>query len=152
MKTAGFSAVDPGEKRIGLAVSDPSATISRPLQVLPHVSRVVDAATIAQIARDQGAIRIIVGQALDWDGQVGPAARRAARIAEEIGRQIDLPVVLWDESSSTQDALSARLAMGVKRQKRSGHLDDLAASVILQSYLEAQRNSLPSLPEAPQED
>jgi len=133
--------VDPGDKRIGLAVSDPTGTLARGLTVVNHVARAVDAATIAQIASAQGAVKIIVGQALDDEGQVGPAARKAVRLAEAIRLQTDLPVEMWDESGSTQAAQQTRIVMGVSRKKRSGHLDDLAAAVILQSYLEAHRET-----------
>jgi putative Holliday junction resolvase len=133
--------VDPGDKRIGLAVSDLTGTIARGLTVVNHVARAVDAATIAQIAAEQGAVKIVVGQALDDEGQVGPAARKAVRLAEAIRLQTDLPVEMWDESGSTQAAQQTRIVMGVSRKKRSGHLDDLAAAVTLQSYLEAHREN-----------
>ncbi len=130
-------AVDPGEKRLGIAISDPTATIANPLTVLKHISRTLDAATIAQLAMEQQAGKIIVGQALDDDNNPTPEGRKAARLAEAILQQTDLPVELWDESGSTQSALQARRTMGVSRKKRSGHMDDLAATVILQSYLDA---------------
>ncbi len=130
-------AVDPGEKRLGLAISDPTGTIANPCGVLKHVGRVVDAATIAALARDQGAERIVVGVALDEEGEAGPAARHAKRLAEAIALQTNLPVELWDESNSTCEAQAARRALGVRRDRRRGHLDDLAATVILQSYLDA---------------
>lgn len=130
-------AVDPGEKRLGIAISDPTGTIANPLTVLRHVGRLVDAAAIATLAQEHGAERIVIGQALDAEGQVGAAARHAQRLAEALRTQTVLPVELWDESGSTQAAQAARRAMGVGRQKRSGHLDDLAATVILQSYLDA---------------
>lgn len=130
-------AVDPGEKRLGIAISDPTGTIANPLTVLKHVSRLVDAAAVAQLAQEEGAVRIIVGQALDSEGEIGPAARHALRVAEEIRGQTDLPVELWDESFSTQIARETRVAMGVRRSQRSGHLDDLAAVIVLQSYLDA---------------
>lgn len=129
-------AVDPGEKRIGLAISDPTATIASPLKVFQHVSRTLDAASIALAAAEQGAVLIVVGQALDGEGRVGPAARRAERLAEAIREQTSIPVVLWDESGSTQAARQARIQMGVSRAKRSGHLDEIAATYILQSYLD----------------
>jgi len=131
-------AVDPGEKRIGIALSDPTGTIARPLTVLAHVSRVVDAAAIAQLAAEHGAEMIVVGQALDADNQPTPQSRQAARLAGSIRGQTTLPVILWDESGSTQAARSARIAMGVSRKKRRGHMDDLAAAVILQDFLDAQ--------------
>ncbi len=131
-------AVDPGDQRIGLALSDPSGTIANPLSVLRHVSRPLDAAQIAQIAAEQGAAEIVVGQALDEDGQPTPEGRKAARLAEAIQAQTNLPVRLWDESGSTQAAQQARRAMGVVRRQRQGHLDKLAATVILQSYLDSR--------------
>lgn len=130
-------AVDPGEKRLGIALSDPTGTIASPLQVLPHVSRAADARAIAQLAEQHGAARIIIGQALDDEGFPTPQARHAERLAEAIRAETDLPVELWDESDSTQAARESRLAMGVSRRKRSGHLDEIAAAVILQSYLDA---------------
>jgi len=130
-------AVDPGEKRLGIAISDPSGTIANPLTVLKHVSRPLDAASIAQLAVENQAGLIVIGQSLDEDGLPTPEGRRAGRLAEAVQGQTDLPVVLWDESGSTQEARSARLAMGASRRKRGGHLDDLAATYILQTYLDA---------------
>lgn len=130
-------AIDPGEKRIGIAISDPSGTIANPLMVLNHVARAIDAAAISTLAQEQGAGLIIVGQALDDEGQPTSQSRRAARLADAIRQQTNLPVQMWDESGSTQTARQARLAMGASRRKRKGHLDDLAATVILQSFLDA---------------
>lgn len=129
--------VDPGEKRIGIAISDPTGTIANPLMVLSHVSRLIDAASIVQLAFDNEAVKIIVGQALDAEGNIGPQARRAGRFVEAIRSQTELPVELWDESGSTQVARAARIAMGSSRRKRKGHLDALAATYILQSYIDA---------------
>jgi putative Holliday junction resolvase len=130
-------AVDPGEKRIGIAISDPTGTIANPLAVLAHVSRPVDAAAISSLAAGHEAELIVVGQALDAEGQPTPQSRLASRLAGSIRGQTTLKVVLWDESGSTQAARSARIAMGVSRRKRRGHMDDLAAAVILQDYLDA---------------
>lgn len=137
-------AVDPGEKRIGIALSDPTGTLASPLLILNHVSRPIDAAAIAGIAREQNAERIIIGQALDEEGQPSFQGRRAGRLAEAIAGQTELPVELWDESTSTMQARAFQAEMGVSRKKRQGHIDDVAAAVILQSYLEAHRNALNS--------
>ena len=130
-------AVDPGEKRLGIAISDPTGVIASPLQVLKHVGRAADAAAIARLAQEHGAVQIVVGWALDDEGQSTPQARHAEKLVEVLRSLTPLPVILWDESGSTQAARSARLAMGVSRRKRSGHLDEIAATVILQSYLES---------------
>lgn len=129
-------AVDPGEKRIGIALSDPTGTIANPLTILRHVSRTIDAATIAQLAQEHGAGQIIVGQALDEENQPTLQSRRAYRLAAAIRSQTTIPVKLWDESGSTQAARAVRLAMGVSRHKRRGHMDDLAATYMLQTYLD----------------
>jgi putative Holliday junction resolvase len=131
-------AVDHGEKRIGLALSDPSATLASPLKVIQHVSRLIDAAQVADIAAENGAGLIVIGQSFDEEGRPNLAGRRAARFAEALQSQTGIPTMLWDESFSTQEARRARIEMGVGRGKRGGHLDELAAVMILRSYLEAQ--------------
>jgi putative Holliday junction resolvase len=129
-------AVDYGTQRIGLALSDPTGTLARPLAVLDHVQRQVDAAAVAGLAREHEAVRIVVGQSLDEEGKPNFAGRQAARFAEALRTQSGLPVELWDEAFTTRDARQVRLEMGVARRKRAGHLDDLAATLLLQSYLE----------------
>ena len=133
-------AVDPGEIRLGIAISDPTGQVANPLEVLKHVQRTIDAAAIVQIALDNDVGQIVVGQSLDEEGQPTPAGRQAARLAEAIRQQTDLPVVLWDESGSTQAARQARIAINASRRNRSGHLDELAATVILQTFLDYGRH------------
>jgi putative Holliday junction resolvase len=133
-------AVDHGEKRIGLALSDPTGTIASPLTVIKHVSRLLDAAQVAELASQHGAGLIVIGQSFDEEGQPNLAGRRAAKFAETLREQTSIPVVVWDESFSTQTARLARIELGVSRKRRTGHHDSLAAVVILQSYLESKRN------------
>jgi putative Holliday junction resolvase len=128
--------IDPGDKNIGVAICDPSETIAGPLTVIKHVSRLIDAAAIAELARQNNAGKIVVGQSFDVDGKPNFQGRKAARLAAVIRSQSSLPVELWDEAYSTQSARSARIAIGSPRSKRKGHLDELAATVILQSYLD----------------
>ena len=131
-------AIDPGSKRIGIALSDPTGTIASPLKVVNHVSRSIDAATIAALAQEHGAEKIIVGQSLDDEGKTPVQGRSAARLSAAIRSQTDLPVLLWDESYSTQQARKSQLTLGYPKRKRQGHLDDLAAAAILQSFLDTQ--------------
>jgi putative pre-16S rRNA nuclease len=133
-------AIDPGEKRLGVALSDPTGTIASPLTVLEHVSRLVDAATIADLAQQHQATLIVIGFTTDEEGLPTPSSRRAQRLAEAVKQQCELPLVLWDESFSTQTARQAQIAMGTPRHKRSGHMDHMAAVVILQSYLDSTEN------------
>ena len=132
-------AVDHGEKQIGLALSDPTATIASPLRVIKHVSRLLDAAQVANLANENDAGLIVIGQSFDDEGQPNLAGRRAAKFAEALKEQTQIPVELFDESFSTQDARATRIEMGVSRKKRSGHMDELAAVMILRSYIESKR-------------
>jgi putative Holliday junction resolvase len=132
-------AVDPGEKRIGIAVSDPTGTIANPLTIIEHISRPIDAAQIVQIAEEHDSGLIVIGQALDEDGKTSLQGRHAARLSAAIQTQSSIPVILWDESNSTQIAHSARLALGARRKKRREHVDDLAATVILQTFLDSDQ-------------
>lgn len=132
-------AVDHGEKRIGLALSDETGTIASPLKVIQHVSRVIDAAQVVEFAVQNNVVLIVVGQSFDEDGNPNPAGRRAGRFVDELKNQTNIPLKLWDESFSTQDARAARIELGVSRKKRAGHHDSFAAVVILQSYIEANR-------------
>jgi len=137
MRTMRILAVDPGSKRTGLAISDPTGTIANPLTVILHVARLVDAAAVAELAAQHGAGLIVIGQSFDDNGNPSFEGRRSRRFAEALRTQTSIPVVLWDESFTTQDARLARIEMRVGRKKRSGHLDELAATFLLQSYLDA---------------
>ena len=128
-------AVDPGEKRIGLAISDPTCTLARPLMVIQHEARARDAERIATIALEEGVGMILVGWALDAEGEVGYRARKARRLADAIRYNTDIPIKMWDESGTTQAAIQSRIDLGTSRKKRKGHLDDLAASILLQDFL-----------------
>lgn len=128
--TTRILAVDPGEARIGLAVSDPTRTIARPLMVIRHRSRRVDAERILDIAIEQGASLILVGVPYDQDGNIGPQARKSLRLVEELQRSESLPVQTWDESGSSQSA--------AKFGKDA--LDALAAASFLQEYLDVLQN------------
>lgn len=132
-------AVDHGEKRIGLALSDPGGTFVKPLTVIAHVSRLMDAAQVANIASKNEVELIIVGQSFDENGVPNLAGRRAAKFAEALKQQTSIPVELFDESFSTQEARAVILELGVSRKKRTGHHDALAAAMLLRSYIEASR-------------
>jgi putative Holliday junction resolvase len=132
--------VDPGEKRIGIAISDATGSIARPLMLIQHTSRIIDAATIASLATENQAEMILIGQTLDMDGKPNLSGRKAARLAGAIRHQINIPVQLWDESYSTQAAKKVPEERGIKRKRSSEPLDDYAAAIILQSYLDAHEN------------
>lgn len=134
-----YLGIDPGQKRIGIAVSDDTGSFARPLRVVQHTARAADAAEIVRLAEEQGALAIVIGQSFDEDGNLTFQGRGAASLGKTIEGMTNLPVVYWDEAFTTQDARAARLAQGASRHKRSGHLDDLAAAILLQSYLDTRQ-------------
>ena len=126
-------AVDHGQARIGIAISDAGGRVARPLQALAHVQRAADAARVAQLAAEHAAECIVLGLPKDGDGNVGPAARRVHRFGAVLAEHTAIPVIYWDESNTTQRA--AELS-GRKRTNRPA-LDAIAAAIILQDYLDA---------------
>jgi len=131
-------AVDPGKKHLGLAVSDPTRTIAAPLDVIQHTSLRGDAQEILRIASEQEATLILIGQPLHWDGSLSEQAQESTALAETLQELGELPVELVDEYGSTQEAQQAGRKLKLPGRKSSSHLDDLAAAIILQNYLEAQ--------------
>lgn len=134
-------AVDPGEKRLGIAISDPTGTLASPRGILKHISRLEDARRVVALAIENQVGRIIVGLALNANGGETESSRRARNLARAIAENTDIQVSTWDEGGSTRAAKANAIEMGIPRNKRRGHLDDAAAAVILQSYLDANRPS-----------
>ncbi len=132
-------AIDTGEKRIGIAISDPIGVLASPLTVIPHVQLIEDCKLVAQLAHDHEVNLIIIGQALGEEGEITRQARHARKFAEQLESICSIPVILWDESNTTNLARQARINSGAKRKNRSGHLDDLAAAIILQDYLDISK-------------
>ncbi len=133
-------AIDPGEKRIGLAISDPTGIIASPLTVLTHISRAENANRIIDLAQTKEVGQIIVGYSTDDDGNPTFSGRQARRLAAQIRTHSNFEVLLWEEAFSTKEAQRSRIEAGIGKQKRKGHQDQIAATIILQSYLEHLRD------------
>lgn len=132
--------VDPGSKRIGLAVSDTSGTIASPLAVLRRSrSKQHDLHELARIAREEEAEVIVVGLPLNMDGSRGPAAKAAAAEAERLATLVDVPVELHDERLTTVTADRDMMAAGLNAVERRQVVDKIAAAIMLQSWLDARR-------------
>lgn len=134
-------ALDVGERRIGVAVSDETGLISTPLTTIRRASKVEDFGRIAGLIREQRAQAVVVGHPLNRDGSAGPQARRVEKYAHALGEALrdqglDAPVILWDEYLSTWQAEEALAGAGSRQARRAG-LDAAAAAIILREYLEA---------------
>jgi len=132
-------AVDWGAKRIGLAVSDPTGELARPLAVIQHISRKENARRILEKAREVEVDTIVMGVTYADGDELSPSGRSAQRLAEEIEKQSTFKVILWDEDFTTQAAKEVMINSGISRSKRRGHADDRAAAILLQNYLNTQK-------------
>lgn len=129
--------VDPGNQRTGIAISDPTQTIASPIGVIHQQSRKKIAEEIVRMAKKHSVEKIIIGQAVNWDGSISHQGKKAARMANVLESLSSIPILLWNEYGSTQQAEDALRQMNIPRKKRNQPVDDLAAVVILQSYLDA---------------
>jgi len=130
-------AIDPGEVRIGIAVSDETAFLARPLLIIRHKSRSKDAERIVRIADENECSIILVGQALGSDGQSGVKARSSQRLAKEISNQTEKNVILWDESYTSKSFYATNILMRKSKKSRSKPIDDQAAAILLDDFLQS---------------
>jgi putative Holliday junction resolvase len=137
--------IDPGEARVGMAISDPGGAIAVPIGVYARKGD-RDAEEIAAIAHRELAELIVVGLPILLDGAVGLQARRARRLAHKVERASGLPIVFWDERFTTLDAERHLLDSGMSRKRRRKSVDATAATIILQEYLDCHRESPQSPP------
>jgi putative Holliday junction resolvase len=136
--------IDAGERRIGVALSDATRLLASPIAVLDRkhgLAPVLD--TLATLAQREEVSAIVVGHPLNADGSAGRQAKRAEQLSRVLERVVGLPVVLWDERLSTQEAEAIVRAQGrdMRRARESGQIDAVAAAVILQAYLDAERRA-----------
>jgi putative Holliday junction resolvase len=138
-------ALDVGERRIGVAVSDETGLLATPLTTIRRASKVEDFARIAGLIREQQAQGVVIGHPLNRDGSAGPQARRVQKYAQALGAALhdegpEVPVILWDEYLSTRQAEEALVTVGRRSRARRGRagLDAAAAAIILREYLEAR--------------
>jgi putative Holliday junction resolvase len=129
-------------------VSDASATIATPLEVIQRASKAEDFARIAGLVKQQAAEVLVVGHPLNADDSPGPQAWRVekyvASLAEALSaRGVVVSITFWDEHGSTQRAQEALLAAGRRAKRRRERLDAAAAAVILQDYLNARGHARP---------
>lgn len=129
-------AVDWGTKRIGVAISDPTGRIARPLGIINHTSRSEDAERIVKLSHENSVDSIIMGVTYDENNCLTPSGRSANRLADEISKLYGKQIVLWDEAFTTLYAKRLQIEKGTSRSRRKGHQDDIAAVLLLQDYLE----------------
>ncbi len=138
-------AIDHGLRRLGVAVSDASGLIATERQIITRTSRSKDFAQINQLAAAEGVIAIVVGLPTNYEARADQQSQ-AKTVEKWVGRLAEttsLPIILWDEQLSSADA---RELARTKKRKPRDPIDDLAARVILQTYLDAVRDGLAEPP------
>jgi putative Holliday junction resolvase len=131
--------VDHGERRIGLAVSDPLGLTAQPVRCAHVDDAAAAVAAVAGAAAELEVGRVVVGLPRNMDGSLGPRARAVLAFVDALGEAVDVPVETWDERLSTREAQKVMRAAGVKRSRRKRNVDTVAAQIVLQSYLDARQ-------------
>ena len=132
--------LDIGDRRIGVAVSDEEMRMARPLAVIDRVNDDSAIAKISETTKEQGASVIVYGNPLSLSGRSGRQAELTSRFAERIGEAAGVPVIPQDERLSSAEAEKTLIAQGLKREKRRAVIDKVAATIILQAYLDGRRD------------
>jgi putative holliday junction resolvase len=133
-------ALDLGEKRIGVALSDETRLVARSFTVIARTSRLADFEKIGRIVDEQAVTLIVVGLPLHLDGREGQKAAWARDYAAALAGHLRIPVELWDEALTTVAAQESMRQRGQSRKKQREWVDAVAAAFILQNYLDAQKN------------
>jgi len=128
--------LDVGGKRIGVAVSDEGQILSSPLGMVESGKRAI--AEIGRIAQETGAVAIVAGLPTGMSGREGAQAAETRRFADLVGDTLDLPLSYWDERLTSSQAERMLVDAGMRRKDRRGQIDALAASLMLQNYLDSR--------------
>lgn len=131
--------LDVGTKTVGVALSDELSLTAQGLTTVRRTNLKADLAALKAIIQEHAVTRIVVGLPLNMDGTEGPRAEASRKLGEVLGEASGLPVEYWDERLSTVAAERVLLEADVSRQKRKQVIDQMAAGIILQGWLDAQR-------------
>ncbi len=135
--------LDIGERRIGVALSDPEGIVAISLTVIERKSEDVALKQLIDLTHEHEVERIVIGLPRSLDGSLGRQAQAVQTFAESLAGCTELPVVTYDERLSTVAARRVMAEAGVKRGKRKKRLDSVAAAIILQAYLDRERSDIP---------
>jgi putative holliday junction resolvase len=136
-------ALDVGGKRIGVAMSDPDRIIASGQQTIDAQPPKQAYARIVDMVSREAVTQIVIGLPLTLRGEVGPQAEVVQKFAQELEKRVSVPVALYDERLTSVAAERSLEAMGVKKNKRRDHVDELAAVLILQAYMDSLRFARP---------
>jgi putative Holliday junction resolvase len=131
--------VDPGQRRVGLALSDEDGELASPLTTLTRTDDAGVVRDLAQVAEQHAVDTIVIGLPLRMNGLEGPEAKRSRLLAKRLREHTQAKIVLWDERMTTMAAERELRGAGLRGEKKRAQIDQAAATLLLQSYLDAQR-------------
>ena len=141
MKKARILCLDVGEKRIGIAISDPGGQVAFPRKVLKRTSWEKDLRTILDVIEENQVDKLVIGHPITLSGGKSQQTLLTEEFTNRVKNKIDIETILWDERLSTSEADKSLSRMGTKSRKRKDKIDSIAASLILQNYLDKNRDS-----------
>jgi len=144
-------ALDLGEKRIGVAVSDATRIVAQGLCVVKRKSRREDFARFSQMIDEQKATLLVMGLPIPLSGVEGQRAAWVRDYTADLQQHISIPIIFWDESYTTKQAEASLRARGKRGKQIKARVDAVAAAFILQSYLDAHAGPAPFPEELPTE-
>jgi putative Holliday junction resolvase len=128
-------ALDVGEKRIGVALSDPLGITAQGLTVYQRITTAKDLAYLTALFRKHEASELLIGVPRHMNGEIGPEAERIIGFGQRLGRKCGVEPIFWDERLTTVQAERALLEANVRRRQRRQVIDQVAAVLILENYL-----------------
>ncbi len=133
--------LDVGSVRIGVALSDPLGLTAQPLTVI-DVRKAPPEDRVRALCDEHEVQELVVGLPLRLDGSEGLAVQAVRKFVDKLKTKVSLPIELWDERLTTAQAERVMIGGGVRRKERRERIDQIAAALILQSYLDAKRRPL----------
>ncbi len=131
--------IDFGEKRIGLALSDPLGLTAQGIDTLLRVNKNQCLEALLKLCEEHGVKEIVIGLPMNMNGSVGPKAKEVLELVPELEKALHRPVKTWDERLTSLEADRLMIEQGLSRKKRKNQSDRLAATLILQSYLQSRK-------------
>jgi putative holliday junction resolvase len=130
-------ALDHGTKRIGVAISDELKLIAQPLEFIPAEPFADFIVRLQELIRDKQVEQVVVGLPRNMNGTFGPAAQRVQEFIAALKPSVEVPIRTWDERLTSTQANRLLIQGGVRRQERKEKVDQMAAAILLQSYLDS---------------
>lgn len=131
--------LDVGDRRIGVALSDEDGLVAFPLEVINRTSRAKDIGRISALIDQYGVRQVVVGMPRTLAGRIGPQAQKVQDFSERLRAGLSVPVVSWDERLTTAEVEKLLVSADLSRRRRREVVDKLAATLILNSYLDFQK-------------